>query len=211
MDADAHLVGIEVTRLEEAHVVGGHHRGVGFQRQVHGFMYIAFLVFAAGALQFEVVAVAEGRLPFLQQLFGFIIVARDQRAADIAIAAAGECDQAIAVLMDPFALHHRDAARLAFEVAFRDQLRQVQVTVVVLAQQQHAVRLQLAVGIADPGIDADHRLDAGAERGLVELDHREQVGLVGQCHRRHVLPGELLHQRLDADGTVDERVFGVQA
>ena len=69
----------------------------------------------------------------------------------------------------------------------------------------------LAGGVLDhPQVGAEDGLDAGRQGRPVELDHREQVALVGQRDRRHLLPGELRHQRLDADGAVDQRVFGVQ-
>ena len=111
----------------------------------------------------------------------------------------------------PCRAHDRDAAVLVFEVAFRDQARDVQVAVVVLAQQRHAVRLRLLVVVADPRIDADDRLDARTQCRAGKLDHREQIALIGQRDRRHVHPGDRLHQRLDPHNTVDQRVFGVEA
>ena len=130
-------------------------------------------------MQFEVVAITEGLLPALQHLFGLRRVTRQQRAADVALATAGQRDQTLRVFVDPCRAHHRDAAVLVFEVAFRDQARNVQVAVVVLAQQRHAVRQRLLVIVTDPGIDADDRLDARTQRRAGELDHREQIALVG--------------------------------
>ena len=64
---------------------------------------------------------------------------------------------------------------------------------------------------AQAHVDTDNRLDAAGEGLAIELDHRKQVGLIGQGHRRHFALGDRLHQCRDAHQAVHERVLGVDA
>ena len=61
----------------------------------------------------------------------------------------------------------------------------------------------------DVRLDADDRLDAGILRGLVELERREGVAVVGDRDRRHALADRLLDERADAGGPVEHRVLAV--
>src|SRR6185312_16313739 len=58
---------------------------------------------------------------------------------------------------------------------------------------------------------ADQRLDAGAARGLVELDGAEQVAQVGDGQRGLAIVGGGLDNFIDAVGAVDDGEFGMQA
>ena len=96
------------------------------------------------------------------------------------------------MFLDPARLHHGNTAVLAFEVTFRNQLGKVEITFVILAQQHHAVGLRLLVVGAHPDIDTDNGLDPRRQRGAGELDHGEQIALIGQRHRRHACLGHRL-------------------
>ena len=64
--------------------------------------------------------------------------------------------------------------------------------------------------IGKPQVYADNRLDALLKCLLVKLHHAKKVSLIGQRNRRHARFGALPHQHRDPDGTVDDRVLGVQ-
>ena len=49
-----------------------------------------------------------------------------------------------------------------------------------------------------------------AKRFLVELDHREQIALIGEGHGRHAGRRDGRHQARHAHDSVDQRVLGVQ-
>ncbi len=59
-------------------------------------------------------------------------------------------------------------------------------------------------------IYADNRLDALFKCLLVKLHHAKKVSVIGQRNRRHAQVGALPHQHRNPDGTVDDRVLGVQ-
>ena len=213
MDADAGLVGLEFLGFEKTHVIGGHHRQIVLDGQLHRLGDIGLLVLATGALQLDIETVVEAPGPLLQTADGQLALPGQQGAADIAIAPAGQGNQAFGgpttVLQNPLGLDNRHATVLAFEIAAGNQPRQVQIAGPVLRQQHHGIRRLLLVTVAHQGIDADNGLDAGAQRGAGELDHGEQVTLVGQRHRRHAILGHRRHQRLDPHQPVNQRVFGM--
>ena len=111
---------------------------------------------------------------------------------------------------EPAGIDHRNAAAVAFQIAAREQVAQVQITAAVLAQQDQPGRVPAAAMIGDQQLGADQRLDPGALRGAIELDQGEQIGVVGQRDRGHLQLGGPLHQLRDADQAVLQRVFAVQ-
>jgi hypothetical protein len=110
------------------------------------------------------------------------------RAADSAIRPAqASGDQPVA--------RHQDLAEApALEVGARQQPAQVAVAGVVAAQQGQAARVARVAGLVDPQVRADQRLDAALQGAAVELDHREQVDLVGHGDRRHAELRDRLEQ-----------------
>ena len=174
------------SRPDEAHVVGRDDRHAEPDRQLQRARDAVFLARPARALQFEVVAVTEQFEPGLERRARFRSTVAEQRAADVAFARAGQRDQALCrVAIEPRAVQRRAVLALPFEVAARDQAREVQVAAPVLAEQHQSRRFVALVVVAHQHIHADQRLDALRLRGLVELDQREEVGLVGQRDRRH--------------------------
>ena len=93
-NTDARLVGFEVRGREKSHVVGRDHRDPGFLTQRHAARDEGFIFGAAQALQLEVVAVAEQRLPLARHAHRLRLTAGDERATHVAIGGAGQGDQA---------------------------------------------------------------------------------------------------------------------
>ena len=98
---------------------------------------------------------------------------------------------------------------LAFQIAAADQPGQIAIAGQILAEQHQPCRFTARAPY--PGLDADDGFDASAERGLVELDQREQVTDIGNRHRRHARSSDPLDQFLDANQAIDQGIFGVQA
>ncbi len=70
---------------------------------------------------------------------------------------------------------------------------------------------QVAVGrVFDPRIAADDRLQARAARRLVELDHAEYVGKVGQRQRRHAVGDRRGNRIVEAHDAVAYGILAVQ-
>src|SRR5690606_2022382 len=114
-------------------------------------------------------------------------------------------------VLEPLATQLGAAAVLVVEVGARQQLGQLAIAGAVAADQQHPVRLVALGLVLDPDIDADDGLDALAARALVELDHAEQVGEVGDAKRRHAVVGRGDDRLVELDDAVGDRVFGVEA
>jgi hypothetical protein len=72
------------------------------------------------------------------------------------------------------------------------------------------VRLVAIGAVLDPDVAADDGLDAVRARGLVELDHAEHVGEIGQRERRHAVGDRGGHRIVNAHDAVGHRIFAVQ-
>ena len=212
VDADPHLVRLEIRLAHETDIVGGDHRHGAAGSQRHRRMQVILLSGATGTDQLEVEAIAEQRHPAIEQGLGARHVASQQTATDIPLARARQRDQADATrLVQPFTLHHRASQVLPLLISARNQPREVAVTLVALRQQHQAKRLGRIIRIPQPGIHPDHRLHPGGQRRLVEAHHREQIGLIGQPHRRHPVLGGRRDQLLDPNQAVDQRILGMHA
>ena len=71
---------------------------------------------------------------------------------------------------------------------------------------------RVALGIVrHPDVAADDGLDALRARGLVELDHAEHVGEIGQGQRGHAIGCCGGDRFVEAHHSVDDRILTVQA
>ena len=204
VDADPHLVCLEVVPREEAHVVGRHHRHPLGQGQVDALLDQFRLLWPTGADQLQVIAVAEDREPLIQQGLGGRTVARQQGLGDVTLGAAGECNQPLGRRRDPVALHLGQAQVLALHVGARDQPGQVAVALLVLDQQYQSVGLVGVRRVLHPQVGPRNGLDPGRQGRLVEAHQGEQVALVGDRHRRHPRLARRLDQWLQVHQAVDQ-------
>jgi hypothetical protein len=123
---------------------------------------------------------------------------------------AREGDQPFAaVLVEPLGLHLGPPAMLVLQPGARQQSAKTEIAGARGRQQQHPVRL-FAVGVVpQPAVDADHRLDAGRARRLVELHHPEDVAGIGERQGRHAVGRGALDRIVDAHDPVRHRVLAV--
>ncbi len=220
-DADARLVRLEVLALEKAHIVARHHRQAAVPGKGDGGLEVRFVVGAAAAGDLEIAAVGKMTLPPSRGFARAIELAAEQGHADAAMTP-GQGDQAAAGLLQPLPPQLRPAAPLALVVGARDEAGQIAIAGLVLHQQGDALRALAFRPFLQPDVGADHRLDAGGFGELVELDHREQVVLIGDGQGRqaqfggaagqrlHIAATALARRRLDPDQAVDQGKLGMQ-
>ena len=204
-------MGLEIVGHGELDGMGGDHRQPQRRGQRHRRAHVGFVVRQSGVLQLEVEALREhGGEPGGDRL-GAPGVAAEQGLADRAEVGAGQGDQAAGQLFQPRPLQLRLGPLQVASPGSGEQLRQVEVAAAVLDQQQQAGGLLLAFQRFHPDVGAEDRLDALAARRLVELDRAEQVVEIGdRAGALPVLPGGG-DRVVDAQGAVDDGVFGVGA
>ena len=93
----------------------------------------------------------------------------------------------------------------------RQQLAQRAITGGVFAQQQQAMGLVAIVGISDPNIAAENRLDPQTTRGAVEFDRAEQIVKISQRQGRHVVCLGARQHLVQPHDTIDHGILAVQA
>ena len=107
----------------------------------------------------------------------------------------------------------------SFKVCFTDQLDQVLIArqvsgqedqVIVVVVRQPAVLLGMPTAERHVGFAADDGFDADFFRFAVELDGAEHVAMIGHRHSRLSEGLDLLNQRLNLIGAVEETELGVQ-
>ena len=108
------------------------------------------------------------------------------------------------------AFEHRHAAPLPLEIRAGHELGEMPVADEILTEKREARRRRAFAALAHPHIDADQGLDARRQRLLVELDHREQVALIGERNRGHPRGRDRRHQFRHAHDAVEQRILGVQ-
>ena len=138
-------------------------------------------------------------------------VALQQRLADVAVARAGQRDQAVGAFVEPLAAKLGAAAML---VACDRRATASRTSAGSPRASRRAAARARAVALAvvrDPHVAADDRLDAARARRLVELDEAELVGEIGERERRHAVGRRRGDGVVDAHRAVDDRVFAVQA
>jgi hypothetical protein len=108
-------------------------------------------------------------------------------------------------------------ARLVIEplqVPRRDQLDEVAIPLLVLAQQHHVVvavriRARLVPLLRNVHLAPDHRMHSRRLGRVIELDRAEQVPVIGHGHRRHLLLDHGLHELVDIAGAIQQGIVGM--
>ena len=216
-DAEEQVVGVVVAGFAVVGVLGGDEWDAGVAGELDGALEDGFVA-AEGvvALDFKVVAVVEGFPVPADDALGFDEVFGFEGAVEFAGGAAREDDDAVAVLLEQFAV---DAGAVveAFEVGAGGELDQVAPALVVLGEEDEVVSgfggaagfaVEAATG-REVGLHAEQGLDAGGAGGLVEIDCAVEVAVVGD---REGLLSELagaFDEGVDASESVEFAVLGV--
>ena len=135
----------------------------------------------AGAVQFEEVAPRErGRHPLGGQPGGLELAGEQQRT-HVAVAAAGQRDQALreaaVPFLEPLEPHLGATAVLVLEIRPRQQVAEVQVARAILGEDGQAERVVTIGVVRDPQVAADDRLDTLLAGGGVEAHRPEELAL----------------------------------
>ena len=213
-DAEQHVVVGRVVGVDVVAIDGGGQRDVKLAGEldellVHGGDFVEAVL-----LQLQVVAVEHLPAP-VRQRDRVVPPAVQEEAVHLAGVAAGEGDDARAVLLQQLPVHPRSVV-VAFQVGFGHERQQVVVPLSVAGEQRQVVgRLLLrvtraAVSRRDVRLHADDRFDATGARLLVEVDHPVERAVVGDSAR--LLPKLLdaIEQLGDAREAVEQAVFGVK-
>jgi len=208
-DAHARLVRGEILLAQELHRMGRDYGKGALAREPKRRLDVVLRLGRPGALQLEVVAAGKQACPFGGDLPGATRVL-EQRGADLARDRARQRDQAFGPLGEPALPHLGAAAVLVLQPGARQQLGQPEIPGARLHQQKQAVRLVALGLVGDPDVAADDRLHARGARRLVELDHAEHVGEVGDRQRRHAVRGRALDRVVDAHDPVGDRELAVE-
>ena len=137
-------------------------------------------------------------------------VALQQRLPDVAVARAGQRDDAVGPVVEPRAVELRTAAMLMRAIGARKPVAQPQVAFARCGKQQHARRLVALAVVGDPDVAAGDRLHAPRARRRIELDEAELVGEIGERKRRHSVRCRCAHGVVDAQRSVRDRKLAVQ-
>ena len=136
-----------------------------------------------------------------------------QRAAEVTV----DGDETLRPPGEGRAVHARPVVEAVLE-GVGAQLEQVPPAGVVLGEQDEVKpavgeprrRALEPVARRDVGLDAQDRLDPGRLRLRVELDRAVKVAVIGHRDGGHAQLPHALHQPIDLDAAVEERVLGVQ-
>ena len=166
------------------------------------------------ALEFQEVAVAEQFAIPSGGADGGVIAPVGQQARHLGGWAAGQTDQAGAVLLQQ-RLVDAGAVVKSLDVGFGDQLHQVAVSGVIAGQQHQvggaAFRRVFVVPavVGDVNFAADDRLDAFLAAGGIEVDHAVKSAVVGNGERIHAQGPGMGNEFLDPADAVKHTVFGM--
>ena len=212
MDADPGLVGLEVLRCKEAHIVGRDQGHPFRSRQRGGRRHQRLFALATDAGDFEIEAITQEFPPRREVTHRLRATARRQRPPHITLRTAGQRDQTFqARRAQPGPIDLRHPALLALEIGPRHEPVEVQVARLIKAQQGDPRRHRTLAALGDQQVDTDDRFHALRHRLAVELHHREEVVLVGDGDRRHPRGDHGRRKLRDAHHAVDQRVLGVEA
>ena len=164
----------------------------------------------------EHIAVAENVAELRRRFERLPLAPQANFRRDFAFEAAAEADQSPGVLRQQLLINTRLVIE-AFGVARRHELDQVVITLIGFSQQHEMVRGladRAALGVAAARGDIDlapkNRFHTALPGVIVKDDRRKHVAVLGHRQRRHLQPGGLIEQLVDAAGAIEQRVLGVQ-
>ncbi len=82
VDADPHLMCVEILGLQKTYIVGGHQGYAGTPGQIHGAGEIDRLIRMADAAQLKIIAIAEQRCSRVQERPRLFVPSGNERATD---------------------------------------------------------------------------------------------------------------------------------
>ena len=196
--------------IEETNRIGGHHRNSAGGGQADALVQVVALLGPSHAVQLQVEAPGKPVQPLIEDSGGPLRPVTQERPANLAVLASGQCDQPIQRIRFKPALEHEHLApALSARVRETQQATQVVESGRVRTEQRQAGRHSVPRRFRDPDVGADQGLEAVFDGRLVELHHREDVHVVGEGHRWHPLRTHAFGQLGDANDPVHEGILAV--
>ena len=215
-DAEEHIVGVALSGIDVMEVVRHDEREPRLGRQSQELLVQPSLLGQTMVLELEIevpgaedVAVLAGQPP------GRVPVLDLERPGDLAVEAGGQADQPLAVSGEMLAIDPRLVV-VPIDVGVTDEPAQVLVAGPVLGEEDEVeglgVGLALLVAHRPPGdirLDAEDRLDAPGDRGLVERHSAVEGAVIREGDRVHPVRRGCIDDLADPAETVKEAEFGM--
>ena len=207
-------MGIRVVGVEIVAVVGGHQGQVGGLRDLQQGVVDDFLFGQTVGLQFQVEAAGIDVRVFPGQAQGLVHVLGQDGAGNFARDAGRKAGEALGVAAQQLLVHARLVVKTV-QKAVADQLDQIMIALLVLGQEDQVVtaarqfRGLVRMIVADVNLAAENGLDAEILAGRVEIGRAEHVAVVGDGAGGHAVILGAGAEILDADGAVQQAVFGM--
>ena len=214
LDAEQHLVGFHVVGIEVVAVVGGHQRQVELFGDLHEAVVDRHLFLQAVGLQLQIEAAGVDVRVFPGQRAGLVHVAGLDGARHFARDAGRKADEPLGILAQQRLVHARLVME-ALQKALGHQLDEVVIARLVLGQQDEMVAPAGQLGrlvemvMADVDLAAEDGLDADLGALLGEVGRAEHVAVIGDGTGGHAEILGAVAQVLEADGPVQQAVFGM--
>ena len=212
LDAKQGLVGARVFPRQVVRVIRRHQRYARLARQAQ-LQRDQFLVKLEAVVLYleEEVLLAEDVLVLVGQPAALLVALLQQRLLQVAPQAGRQANQALRIAREQVLADPRLVVE-AFGICGGDQVDQIAIAGLVLAQQQQVVVAHACVVlpvVAGDRVDlaADDRLDAGLLGRRVEIDGAEEVAVVRDRHGRPLPSGGHFHQPRNVAGPVEKGVI----
>ena len=211
-DAEQSIVRLVHFRLGEEAIVCGDQRDTARIRQADQARLDGGFQLQAVAMQFHDRMAGKGFRHARQQSLGCILLAFRQQSGNRAECTAGEQEQPLGVGGDRFERQLRPQRRVRLHETQRRQALQIGQPRRVARQQGDGVRRQTRIFLArQHDLTADDGLDTLGGAVLAEFQRTEQVGGIGDRHRRHPVVPRQSGDLVDLDRALAERIGGVDA
>ena len=214
LDAEQHLVGLHVAGIEIVAVVGGHQRQMELFGDLHEAVVDRHLFLQAVGLQFQIEAAGVDVRIFPRKGKGLVHVAGLDGPRHLARDAGRKADEPLGILAQQGLVHARLVVE-ALQKALGHQLDEVVIARVVLGQQDKVVPFAGQFGrlvemvVADVDLAAENGLDADLGALLGEIGRAVHVAVIGDGAGGHAEVLGAVAQVLEADGPVQQAVFGM--
>ena len=209
--AEEHVVGLRLAAMDVVEVVRGDEREPDLRGEAQQLLVQGALLGEAVVLELEEEAVGpeDVRIAAGKGSRGGPVVVLE-RARDLAVQAGREADEPGAVLREVVAVDARLVV-VAVDVGVGDDPAEVLIAGPVARQQDEVERLRVGLALAiehapagDVGLDAEDRLDAPVDAGLVEGDRAVERAVVGDREAVEALRRGLADELVDPPEAVEK-------
>ena len=209
MNTNSCFVRLEIINPQETDIIRGNHRNITAKRELNRALNAGSVIFPAGPLYFQIVAIRKDLQPFSQQGSGEVRLAHEDCLPYVTLTSAGQGDQSFGGAPQPGMPYPWHAAGLPLGIAAGDQPGEMKVTSTILAQEDQ-VAADTTCLIEDPDFTPNDRFNTRLLTGPVELDYGIKVTQLRKRQGRHSHSYRLPDQIRDPDHAIHERVLAME-